>query len=479
MSTLSPFSFLARTAADNPEGIFALGLDQSLRNDEALLFAQRFAAEFRELGVVAGERVAVLLPEMLSLLVAVALFHEAAVGVAVPREGVPESVAVDWFVTDGAEDAPVIPGARVVLVDAAFLRRVQSREPATDPRAYPDATSPVRVFFSSGTTGVPKGIETSVAAMEFYGETAPETWLRGDPALMLMPLGTIFGFAGFYIALCTGRTHHLVGGATPQGLIEMILRSGATTLVGSPAQIGGVVATAESLGVRLPRVERIVTTGSVMPGALLQRLGALAGGCESHTVYGSTEATLATERYADSEDPLFVGHLVPGAEVEIVDADTRPVPAGEVGRVRHRHRAMARGYIGDPEASRLAFLDGWFYPGDLARLRADGGLVLTGRTSERLNAGGVKLDANMLDLFALDQPGVADAAAFLHRGDDGHEQIALAVVPDVGFTVQPFLDVIAARFGVASPTILLRVEAIPRNTMGKPLRRELAAGYRG
>lgn len=479
MSTLSPFSFLARNAAENPEGIFALGLDQSLRNDEALLLAQRFAAELRALGVVAGDRVAVRLPEMLSLLVTVALFHEAAVGMPVPKEGVPASVTVDWYVTAGAEGDPVIPDARPVLVDSAFLRRVQTREPATDPRSFADITSPLRVFFSSGTTGVPKGIETSVGAMEFYGDTAPETWLRGDPALMLMPLGTILGFAGFVIALRTGRTHHLVGGATPQGIIEMILRSGATALIGSPAQIGGVVATAESMGVRLPRVERVVTTGSVMPGAILERLAPLTGGCESHTVYGSTEATLATERYADSEDPLFVGYLVPGAEVEIVDEDAQPVPTGEIGRVRHRHRTMAQGYIGDPEATRLAFVDGWFYPGDLARFRPDGGVELTGRTSERLNAGGVKIDANILDLFALEQIGVVDAAAFLHRGDDGQERIALAVVPGPEFIVQPFLDVLSARFGVASPTILLRVEAIPRNTMGKALRRELAAGYRG
>lgn len=479
MSTLSPFSFLARNAAENPAEIFARSLTQTLTNAQACASARQLAAEFRAQGMHPGDLVALRLPDMLGLLVSVALMHEAAIGAPLPSTGLPPTVQVDWFITDAQSRRNDVPGVRVIVLDAELMRRAQARTVTDEPRAFPNMSSPVRVSFSSGTTGVPKGIATSLGVLDHYGATARTSWLRGDPFLVLMPLGTLFGIVAFYASLIHGLPYLLVGGADAREVLRVIEANGVTNLVGSPAQVAAVIDGAQEHRIRLPQLRGVLTAGSVMPAALVRRLREISPLCEAHTLCGSTEGTLLTERYEDSDDPMFIGYVSEGSEVEIVDEDGVPVAAGQVGRIRHRNPHMATGYIGDPEATRKAFIDGWFYPGDLARFRADGGIVLSGRVSERLNAGGVKVDANVLDLFSLDQAGVVDAAAFLVRDEGGVDRIALAVVPRPEFEVRPFLESLSARFGAASPAVLVRVDAIPRNTMGKPLRRELADGYRG
>src|SRR5690606_316615 len=124
------------------------------------------------------------------------------------------------------------------------------------------------------------------------------------------------------------------------------------------------------------------------------------------------EAGGATSRLYESDDPFDAGHITPGSSVEVVDEDDVPLPQGEVGRIRHRSFGMVHEYVGEPEATARAFRGGWFYPGDLGFIRSDGGLTLTGRETEVLNAGGVKIDPNRVDHAAMENPSVSDACCF-------------------------------------------------------------------
>jgi acyl-CoA synthetase (AMP-forming)/AMP-acid ligase II len=201
-------------------------------------------------------------------------------------------------------------------------------------------------------------------------------------------------------------------------------------------------------------------------------------GCEIYSMYGSTEATIATSRRYDSDDPSDAGQVLPGSTIEIVDDDDRPVALGSPGRIRHRSPGMIHEYLGNPEASARAFRDGWFYSGDLGFLRPDGGLTLTGRESEVLNAGGVKVDPNRLDHAALGRPGVLDACSFDYETASGLKRIGMAIVAEDAFDVEALVTSLTAEFGPAAPTLIARVAVIPRNAMGKPMRRTLAEQYR-
>ena len=91
------------------------------------------------------------------------------------------------------------------------------------------------------------------------------------------------------------------------------------------------------------------------------------------------------------------GYVAPWAELEIVDHNDRPVPAGSEGIVRIRATCQGAPYPPERAAENTSFRDGWFYPGDLGRYETDGLLVLTGRTSEVINVGGLKLAPEVIE----------------------------------------------------------------------------------
>jgi len=137
---------------------------------------------------------------------------------------------------------------------------------------------------------------------------------------------------------------------------------------------------------------------------------------------------------------------------------------------------MACEYFRDPEESRKFFRDGWFYPGDRGRLLADGLLVLSGRESELINCGGVKIDAALIDQSLLDHEGVIDAAAFGIEGKTGIQEVAAALVVADGFDFEALHAALLAKLGkVGAPQQFFRVKEIPRNEMGKVMRTQLAS----
>ena len=123
---------------------------------------------------------------------------------------------------------------------------------------------------------------------------------------------------------------------------------------------------------------------------------------------------------------------------------------------------------------RSNFKNGWFYPGDYGILQPGGSLTLGGRQSEFINAGGIKLDPVQLDRFAVALPHVLDACGFSYPDSSGMQQIGLAVVTSPHVDGQGIASSLEKAFGPAAPRLLVRVDEIPRNAMGKPLRAEIA-----
>lgn len=475
----NPFRYLQRNAEKNPSGAFYETIDQRVTNAEAFDMAKKIAYEFRQLGVKPGDLVALDLPETLSMIFTEATFHEAAVSTVLPKGYKSDgSFPIQWIFSSATLAPPSQGGARIISVDTEFVRRVQKNPTDLGMREFESEQSVARLIFTSGTTGQPQAIAYSVALLEFTTEDALASYMSGDPFLLFLPTPTAFGFLGLYASVKDGRPFWSVSTGDPDAIVDLAVRSSATSLNASPAQLAAFVDVLENRGVTLPHVQTVHVAGTMMPPALAARIRRATEGCEIYNLYGSTEATLASARYYDSEDPFDAGHLFPGARVQIVDEDDNELPAGEVGLVRHQNDHMAHEYLGDPEASRRVFRNGWFYPGDLGLIRpSDGGLTLAGRASEVLNAGGVKIDPNALDLLAVANPLVIDAASFEYETKVGIKQIGIALVTEDGLDVQALIRDFDSKFGSAAPKLVARVESIPRNAMGKPMRRTLAANY--
>jgi len=223
--------------------------------------------------------------------------------------------------------------------------------------------------------------------------------------------------------------------------------------------------------VRFPSLKRIQVGGAMLPPSIA--LAARAMLCPNVVgVYGSTEAGGISHTPAAvlQAHPDAAGFVLPGVEVQIVDAEGQVCAAGVEGVVRVRTPDMLCHYIGDAEASAECFRDGWFHPGDLGVLRADGLLRITGRADEMINAGGVKVNPAVVDAFLLTQPGVVDAAAFARRRAGGTDLVWAAVVPGEGFNEQAVLEACRQRLNSRAPVRLLQMAQIPRNAMGKPVR---------
>ena len=471
---VNPFLHLQRHADENPQGVFSRTADTVVTYAEAVVSAKRLAYELRRLGVQPGHVVALDLPDRLGIVFTEAVYHEAAVSTVLP-EGYPLDAAVtpDWVFT--TRPAVHEGRAQVVEVDARFLQLVEQNPYGIEPRPEPIDT--LRIVFSSGTTGTPKAIALG-GAMEAIMDMALPMWFAAGPNLSLMDVGTPVGIGEFFLSVKAGHPFLCAGNATQQEIVRLASDGRVGSLRGSPAQVAALVGELEAQGRTLPDVRVAVVSGTVLPVGLAERLLRATEGCMIITNYGSTEAGGATVRRDGFTDPFDAGHVSPGSVVEIVDENDVPVADGVEGRVRHRAPGMATGYLNDLEATARFFTDGWFYPGDRGFFRPDGGLTLSGRESELLNAGGVKVDPLRIDQVALAWDGVIDACSFEYLDRSDVARVGLVLVTEDVIDIEGLVAALTAAFSTAAPSLVARVEQVPRTVTGKPLRRVLADRYR-
>jgi oxalate---CoA ligase len=196
----------------------------------------------------------------------------------------------------------------------------------------------------------------------------------------------------------------------------------------------------------------------------------------------STYATTETSRVAVNPLPPAphktgsLGRFVPGS-VAILDTQGHPLPVGTEGEIGVRSPTVFDGYDGDPEATRAAFVNGWYRTGDLGRIDADGFLFLTDRIKDVINRGGTKVSPRAVEPALLVHPEVVAAAVFGMPHPTLGEDVAAAVVPQPGSTVteRDLLAFAAKRLSAfETPSRILLVERIPVNLMGKVQRTKLA-----
>ncbi len=170
-----------------------------------------------------------------------------------------------------------------------------------------------------------------------------------------------------------------------------------------------------------------------------------------------------------------VGTPAPWIDVEIVDADGKALPTGEVGELRVRSECMTHQYYGDPVATSRHFRNGWFYPGDLASLTSGGALCLHGRADDMMTLNSIKIFPAEIERVLEEHPGVKAAAAFA-KASNTHGDIPVAAVElhaAAGIGSDELMARARERLGVRAPRRIIVVDALPRNAAGKILKHEL------
>jgi malonyl-CoA/methylmalonyl-CoA synthetase len=357
------------------------------------------------------------------------------------------------------------------------------------PPALPAASDPAIMLYTSGTTGRPKGVRLShaaVAATVASLETA-WGWRADDRLLHVLPLhhthGLIVAAAGALWAGAEARFLPFEATAVWEALAD-----GITVFMAVPTIYAKLMEAfrAADAGRRTRWAAgaarlRLFTSGSAaLPASLLEEFRAATG----QTIlerYGMTEIGMALSNpYEDVGARVAgaVGRPLPGVEVDVVRDDGAPVAAGEPGELRVRSTQMFSGYHGDDAATAASFDDaGRFRTGDTG-VRDDAGVIrLLGRTSvDIIKSGGYKISALEIEAALRDHPAVAEMAVVGEPDATWGERIAACVVLRAGAALTLDELQVFARERLAPykvPRALRLLPALPRNAMGKVMKKQL------
>ena len=361
---------------------------------------------------------------------------------------------------------PLLPGKRQAAVDENWF--VGERRPlsASPPKGFAHDQAICCVALSSGTTGRPKAISLTIKAfqqwvMNYYSTLGLGVW---DRLLLVIGLSTSWGFTIAAHALFGGRTAMFA--ANPREVLHMISVYRADALAATTIQLREILRQQAKEPMPIGSLGVILTGGGLASRALIAE--ARASLCSSIVnLLGSTEAGgtafASVDRLMDIEGAT--GYVAPWAELEIVDNADTPVPVGSEGIVRIRATCQGAPYPPERAAENTSFRGGWFYPGDLGRYGDNGLLILTGRTSEVINVGGLKLAPEVIEETLRKHPAVTEVAAFGQMGNGGIEEIFVALVANRRVADDHLIDWCAER-GLPLKRVFT-VDELPKTPSGK------------
>jgi acyl-coenzyme A synthetase/AMP-(fatty) acid ligase len=260
----------------------------------------------------------------------------------------------------------------------------------------------------------------------------------------------------------------------PAMIEDAIDRLAANEVLTSPALISPLV---EKLPAGQQRFQDRVNfrlAGTIVPAELLARFQSRLGS-NVLSEYGATEVGAITAGvHGQVGRPTgSAGYLIPWVEAQAVDDEGRPLPAGGTGRLRFRSESFPSGYLDDPELSAKVFRDGWFYPGDVGRVMPDASLEVDTRDDDLLNLDGMKVNPTEVEAALLEDPNIADAAAYAVDTSRGTKMLLAAIVCRGPVDDVSTLQRLTARLGAKAPRRLVRLKALPRGDSGKLLRQQL------
>lgn len=349
--------------------------------------------------------------------------------------------------------------------------------------AEPDPETVALVVYTSGTTGPPKGVLLSRRALAASLDALADAWrwTVDDVLVHGLPLFHVHGLVlGVLGPLRRGGTVHHVGRFEPAA-VAAELAGPATMLFGVPTHYRRLADAAEAddgIATAVGGARLLVSGSAALPAAEHERIRR-ATGRQVVERYGMSETVMNCSIRVDGQPrPGTVGPPLAGVQVRLVDEAGAPVEdADAIGELWVRGPNLFSGYLNRPDATAAAMHDGWFRTGDMASRSADGYVRLVGRkATDLIKSGGYKIGAGEIENALLEHPGVAEAAVAGRPDDDLGERVVAWVVPTAG--TAPAADELAEHVArllnpYKRPRTVHLVDELPRNDMGKVLKRSL------
>ncbi|HXK08395.1 MAG TPA: AMP-binding protein [Vicinamibacteria bacterium] len=337
-------------------------------------------------------------------------------------------------------------------------------------RRAPWGDGPAAIVYTSGTTGRPKGAVLTHGNLAANARSLVEAWriTASDRYLAVLPLFHVHGLGnGVCSWLASGCRMRLVERFEHQKAEALFEEFRPTLFFGVPTIYVRLLEVPDDAARRIGSRTRLFVSGSApLPARVFESFRAKFG----HAIlerYGMTETLMTMSNPYDGERrPGTVGRPLPGVDVRIVGEDGLDVAEGATGELLVRGPAVFPGYWRRPEATAAAFADGFFRTGDLAERSGDGYVTLRGRLSDLIITGGFNVYPREIEEVLLEQPGVREAAVV---GVPDERRGERPVAYFAGDADEAGLEA-ACRRQLASfkvPAAFVRVEALPRNALGK------------
>lgn len=304
-----------------------------------------------------------------------------------------------------------------------------------------DADDVALVVYTSGTTGRPKGVCLTQAALTFNAVSIAlaQQLTTDDVFLTTTPLYHVATGTRITTMALDGQTHVVMTEFDAADILAVIDEEAITSTVLVPTQLRRVL-DCESLSRHRLSTLRLLVYGAAPSALPLIRRAVASLPCGFYQGYGLTEACtnltgLLPDDHVDASDERLqsCGRPVVGVSVRIADEHGETVPAGEVGEVLVRSEKVMKGYWRNEAATAEAIVDGWLRTGDLARQDGDGYLTIVDRAKDMLISGGVNVYPSEIESVLHAHPAVAEAAVVGSRDDEwGEVPIAFVTVNGSG-----------------------------------------------
>ena len=351
-----------------------------------------------------------------------------------------------------------------------------------EPDLNPDKI--VYLAFTSGTTGMPKGVLHSDNTLLANGRAMVKDWHHDDKTILFShsPLSHHIGTVAIEQSLVAG--FEVVVNDIPVGKkpLDWIVETGATYVMGVPTHAMDILADMKSRGmVKLGNVNLFYMAGSVIPPQTAKSF--LDMGIKPQNIYGMTEN--GSHQYTLPDDDVEVitatcGRACGGYETRLWDQENPDIEAkaGELGEIGTRGGLLMLGYFNNQLATENSFnAGGWFLSGDLGRFDAKGNLQIVGRKKDLIIRGGHNIYPAHIENLTVKHPAVLKAAAFPIADERLGERVCLAIIahdgaaPDAGQMLDHLGEHGLSKYDM--PEYFICMEAFPQTASGKILKREL------
>jgi fatty-acyl-CoA synthase len=350
------------------------------------------------------------------------------------------------------------------------------------PPPYP-VSDPHIVLYTSGTTGMPKGVMLDHRAIVWFAMQQATHYPHWDESMVNLINAPLYGAAlneqtipsflvGATVAIMPSR------GWSPERFADLVDRWQATHVVIFPSMMEPLLEADRREAIDLSSLKMVITGGENCPTALMRRFRERWPQASLRVLYGMTESGIITEIVDDEIErvPDSVGRPFGLQAVRVVDDAGNDVPCGEVGEVWTAGGALCSGFLGAPKLTAQVLQEGWLATGDLGRFDERGYLYIEGRKKDMIISSGQNIYPAEIENALAHHGGLSDWTVIGVPDEERGEAVCavLVAMDPTTLTAQDVLDHLAANLAsYKKPKHVVFVDELPRNAAGKVLKDEL------